>query len=172
MEKNTTGNTTIDTWARQLNTVVETVVGINMIILTIVVFCQIIFRYVLRNPLSWSDELARFLFLSVVFLGLSPAYRKGDHLGFTVLHEKIPDVWVKRLMLFIHFIAFVLMVVMVFYGIDAIKVASRQISPSLQISMSIPYALIPIGSFLVIVQIGSIFYTEYKKLSVDNHRKP
>jgi TRAP-type C4-dicarboxylate transport system permease small subunit len=154
---------TIDAVARRINDLVEIIVGINMIVLTAVVFLQIFFRYVLRSPLSWSDETARFLFLSVVFLGLSPAYRKGDHLGFTVIHEKIPKKWVRRLLNFIHFLVIILMVIMVFYGLDAIKIASRQISPSLQISMSIPYAFIPIGSILVIIQIGSIFANAFRK---------
>ncbi|GMU71227.1 MAG: hypothetical protein AMXMBFR42_06920 [Burkholderiales bacterium] len=45
------------------------------------VFAQVVFRYFLDDPLVWSDELARYLFVWVSFLGWIIAARNRSHLA-------------------------------------------------------------------------------------------
>ncbi len=45
------------------------------------VIAQVVFRYFLDDPLVWSDELARYLFVWVSFLGWIIAARKRSHLA-------------------------------------------------------------------------------------------
>ncbi len=49
---------------------------------------QIFFRYVLRNPLTWPYELTLLAFLATAFLGACYAFRKNDHVEFTLVYEK------------------------------------------------------------------------------------
>ena len=50
----------------------------TMAIMTILVFIQVVMRYVFSNSLSWSEELARFIFLWVSWIGASYAVKEGD----------------------------------------------------------------------------------------------
>lgn len=143
----------LDKFANGVNLVIETIVGINMIILTVVVFAQVFYRYVLRNPIPWSAEVARYFFIAIVFLGLSCAYRKGEHIGFTVLLNYVGAKLGAIILIFIDLSALFLMVVLLLYGYEGVQLASRQISPGIRIPMSIPYAIVPVGSALVILQI-------------------
>jgi TRAP-type C4-dicarboxylate transport system permease small subunit len=54
------------------------------------VFMQVILRYVFGSPMTWSEELARYLFIWCAFLGWVIASRKNGHLAMTFLAERLP----------------------------------------------------------------------------------
>ena len=154
----------LDKFADRVNRVVEAIVGVSMIVLTIVVFAQVFYRYVLRDPIPWSAEVARYVFIAVVFLGLSCAYRKGEHIGFTVLLNYVSARLGTLILIFIDLSALFLMIVMLFYGYQGVELAARQISPGIRIPMSLPYAIVPTGSALVIIQIIPIVLKKWQRL--------
>lgn len=51
-----------------------------MSIMTLVIFAQVVFRYALNNSLSWSEELARFIFIWLIYLGVSYGCKQMKHL--------------------------------------------------------------------------------------------
>jgi len=57
---------------------------------TVLVLLQVFFRYVLNDPLTWSEELARYLFIWCAFLGWIVASRKRSHLAMTFVVDKMP----------------------------------------------------------------------------------
>ena len=48
-----------------------------------------IFRYVLHNPLVWSDELASLLFLWLAMLGAAVAFERGEHMRMTAVVTRL-----------------------------------------------------------------------------------
>jgi TRAP-type transport system small permease protein len=54
------------------------------------VFLQVVLRYVLNSPMTWSEELARYLLVWCAFLGWVIASRNGTHLAMTFLIERAP----------------------------------------------------------------------------------
>lgn len=54
------------------------------------VLLQVFFRYVLNDPLTWSEELARYLFIWCAFLGWIVASRRRSHLAMTFVVDKLP----------------------------------------------------------------------------------
>jgi TRAP-type transport system small permease protein len=54
------------------------------------VLAQVVFRYVFNNPLTWSEELARYLFIWCAFLGWIIASRHDGHLAMTYLAQRLP----------------------------------------------------------------------------------
>jgi TRAP-type C4-dicarboxylate transport system permease small subunit len=53
------------------------------------VFVQVILRYAFNSPLTWSEELARYLFIWCAFLGWIIASRRGSHLAMTFVVERL-----------------------------------------------------------------------------------
>lgn len=51
-----------------------------MSVMTIVIFVQVIMRYVFNNSLSWSEELARYIFIWMIYLGVSYGCKLQKHL--------------------------------------------------------------------------------------------
>lgn len=58
--------------------------------LGITVFAQFFFRYFLNMPLGWTEELARYLMISVAFLGLPVVTRRGEHIAIDMFVEMLP----------------------------------------------------------------------------------
>src|SRR5262245_66399091 len=58
--------------------------------LTAVTFAQVITRYGLGDPLIWSEELARYLFVWVSMIGAALAIRQGGHFGLDLLIRRMP----------------------------------------------------------------------------------
>ncbi|OGB94944.1 MAG: hypothetical protein A3H39_18345 [candidate division NC10 bacterium RIFCSPLOWO2_02_FULL_66_22] len=58
--------------------------------LLLVVGAQIFARYVLNHSLFWSEELARYLFIYLVFLGAAIVLRREGHIQVSFFVEKFP----------------------------------------------------------------------------------
>jgi len=54
------------------------------------VLAQVVARYVFNRPLTWSEELARYLFIWCSFLGWIIASRRNGHLAMTFVVERMP----------------------------------------------------------------------------------
>jgi TRAP-type C4-dicarboxylate transport system permease small subunit len=53
------------------------------------VLAQVVFRYALNDPLTWSEELARYLFIWCAFLGWLIASRRNTHLAIGFLADRM-----------------------------------------------------------------------------------
>ena len=53
-------------------------------------FVQVILRYAFDSPLTWSEELARYLMIWCAFLGWVIASRHDSHLAMTFVVDKAP----------------------------------------------------------------------------------
>ncbi|MFO1305739.1 MAG: TRAP transporter small permease [Burkholderiales bacterium] len=54
------------------------------------VLVQVVFRYAFNSPLTWSEELARYLFIWCAFLGWVVASRRNSHLAMTFVMDRLP----------------------------------------------------------------------------------
>lgn len=59
-------------------------------VLATVVFVQFFTRYVLNDSLGWTEEIARFLLISVTFTGAILAARKNTHIAVVFFYRWIP----------------------------------------------------------------------------------
>ena len=60
-----------------------------LVVLTLGVTAFSVFRrYVLGNPLTWSDELSGFLVVAIVMLGAAEVLRRGEHVSVDILSER------------------------------------------------------------------------------------
>jgi len=64
--------------------------------MTILVFLQVVFRYLLDAPLDWSEEMASFAFVWMALLGASVGLRNDEHPRLDIFYQVFPD-WVKKL---------------------------------------------------------------------------
>ena len=69
----------------------ETVICAILVTMTVVVFSQVIARYVLQQSLSWSEELARFLLLWLSMLSAAYAYKIKAHFALQVVVSRFPE---------------------------------------------------------------------------------
>ncbi|MGY2680711.1 TRAP transporter small permease [Pseudomonas tolaasii] len=80
----------LSTWTMR---VVGLITVALMVIETVVLLAGVISRYVLHNPLIWSDELASSLFIWMAMFGAVLALDRGEHMRMSALVNKLPQAW-------------------------------------------------------------------------------
>jgi tripartite ATP-independent transporter DctM subunit len=75
---------------RGIGFVVEPVAALLVVVEIAILAAGVFTRYVLGNPLVWSDELATIVFLWLAMLGAVVAYRRGEHISLSVLVRRSP----------------------------------------------------------------------------------
>ncbi|MDD5703671.1 MAG: TRAP transporter small permease [Dehalococcoidales bacterium] len=131
----------------------------------ILVFVQVVMRYIFNYSLSWSEELARYIFVWQSWLGFCLALRHGKHIRVDIVSH-----WLSpKLKIAFELIAWSLSLIMVLFlvtnGFKLLHLlASRgQVSPALRMPMSYAYAAVPVscllGSVLIVGHIISLFTT-------------
>ncbi|MFC2086050.1 TRAP transporter small permease, partial [Bacteroidota bacterium] len=91
---------------KTVDRVLEFAVVAAMAILVIDVLWQVFTRFVLRDPSSWTEELARYLLIWVGLLGAAYAAGKKMHLALDLLPAKLKGARARHLDMFIELCAF------------------------------------------------------------------
>jgi TRAP-type C4-dicarboxylate transport system permease small subunit len=68
----------------------------------VIIGAQVVFRYVLNSSLSWPEEIARYLFTWMIFLGAALALRDKTHIAVTLVRDKLPAAFQRRARLVTH----------------------------------------------------------------------
>ena len=73
-----------------LDTCLSAAMGFLLALMGIFLFGNVTLRYLFNSGLPWAEELSRFLFVWLIFMGAIGALRDGKHLGFTSLVQRLP----------------------------------------------------------------------------------
>ncbi len=78
----------------RIGTLIDGLVNRLAIVLFVILFAavlaQILLRYVFGNPLTWSEELSRYLFIWIALLGWTLASRNRTHIAVRLFLEMMP----------------------------------------------------------------------------------
>src|SRR5262249_51747782 len=75
---------------RAASNLVEGLLLAMMVLLCADVFLGVFSRYVLRSTFTWYDEIARLLFVWIVFLGAAVGVKRGAHFRLHLLTDRFP----------------------------------------------------------------------------------
>ncbi|MGQ7249186.1 TRAP transporter small permease [Halomonas sp. V046] len=117
--------------------------------IVILVFTNVVLR-LFDTTLAWAGELARYLFVWMIYLGISYCIRERRHLRVTFLVDRLPGraKAVVNLLADVVFMVYSAMVAYYGYLIMSDAVERGQIAPALEISVSVLYAAIVVGGAL------------------------
>lgn len=99
-----------------LTRLIEAIAVVLLFALVALVTMQVFMRYVMQSPLTWSEELARMVFIWFVFVGAGLGFR--DHLDLRVVFftEMLPPRPRLYLQLVVHLVEVAFMGVVLYYG--------------------------------------------------------
>lgn len=124
----------------------ETVVALLVTVMVSTIILQVYCRFVLGNPLSWSEELARYAFVWITFLGAAVAYRHGAHIVVETIVVLLPRRAQLVLAWAVDALMVVALVVLLVQGINIVEVNSNVEATMLEIPMSWVYAAVPVSA--------------------------
>ena len=131
--------------SRGANIVLSVLVGL----MVLAVLLQVFYRYVLLSPLSWSEELARFTFVWITFLGGAMALGKHLHFGIDYFVNKFPPKFKELLEVMTMSLVLVFVVVLFFKGVAVAGAARTFKSAGLGMRMDLVYGVIPLSSLIM-----------------------
>lgn len=134
--------------------ILEWLVIAMMASLVLAVLWQVFTRYVLRNPSSWTDELATLLIIWVALLGASVAFIKQAHLGVDVLVNRLSLRARLRCEIVVYLlVAFFAGMILIYGGIKlvALTLITHQVSPALGLKMGHVYLALPLSGLFILV---------------------
>jgi TRAP-type C4-dicarboxylate transport system permease small subunit len=135
-----------------LDRLLEVLVMVVMAVLVLDVLWQVFTRLVLKDPSTWTEELAIFMLIWVALLGAAVALGRGAHLGIDYFVGKLPPraKLATEVLVFLSVAAFSLLV-MIVGGVDLVasNLDLGQESPALRVKMGYVYLAVPISGFFL-----------------------
>lgn len=145
---------------KKVDTILGTLVTVIMGILVINVLWQVVSRFLVGRPSSFTDELAGYLLIWVGLLGAAYATGKKQHLAIDLISKKLSEEKNRRLQTLINIlIAAFALIVLVIGGSNLVYIAFHlnQISSALQIPVGYVYLVLPLsGLFIIYYAINDI----------------
>ncbi|WP_158736808.1 TRAP transporter small permease [Alteribacillus sp. YIM 98480] len=152
-----------------INQAVEYFTILLVITMVVIVAAQVFYRFVLSNSLGWSEELARFLFIWIIFLGSEIGLRKKAHIAVDSVLRMLKGVPQLLLSLFIDVIIMVFAIIVFLSGLELVQGTMNRPSVSLNLPMGWVYISIPIAMALILM---NTLRTVFKKLSTKSIEQP
>ncbi|HOV38723.1 MAG TPA: TRAP transporter small permease [Spirochaetales bacterium] len=134
--------------------ILNVVVAILLVMMSVTVFMNVIFRYFLNQAIAWYEEVSRFLLIWIVFLGAVLAYIRKDHLGLDVILYYLKPRAKQVVILISDLLVIIALGIMVQGGfvmaLDSL--ASGWVASSVPIPYGWVYMIGPISSLLMLFQ--------------------
>ena len=87
----------IESVLKRIDTVFVWLTVVTLGGMTLAIFLQVIFRYLLNAPLAWTEELSVFMFIWMTFIAGYLGARRGKHIGVDAIKNALPRVGTKIL---------------------------------------------------------------------------
>ena len=126
------------------------VLGLTLLVL-LVMLAQVFFRYVLNSSLQWSEELAVWGMVWMVFIGSVLLVRRSEHISITTLARLAPPTVRPYLVIFNKAAGLVFLAIVGYYGFEVFGGTFHAKSPSIGLSTRWIKLAIPTGAVLMAV---------------------
>lgn len=141
----------------------DAILILMMIVMGSSIFIQVFSRYIINRPTGWSEELARYLFVWITFLGGAVVIRKRKHVDVSFLTDRMPCRVSTVLYLLADMGVLFFLGALVWAGIGITGVAHRQLSAAMEFPMSFAYAAMPAGAALMFLFLTATIAREWKE---------
>ncbi|MGD6849044.1 TRAP transporter small permease [Rossellomorea aquimaris] len=121
-----------------------------MAVLVSLVFIQVVLRYVFSNGLVWVEELDRYIFVWLMFLGIAMGVYKQKHIAITAVADRLKG-FSKGIQLLVHIITGSFFAVLCWQGIQFVEVNMSGTAAVLPINLGIIYSIIPLSGFIAMI---------------------
>ena len=127
-----------------LNHIEEVIIVSMFALMVIIIFVQVIMRKA-GNSLSWSEELGKFLFVWISWMGISLGQREGEHIKITIRLAQIVNI-------ISDIVVIIICAVIFYYGVELVVAQGNVPYAGIKISTSWGYLAVVLGCGLMILR--------------------
>src|SRR5512141_354082 len=128
--------------------ILEVLMVLILGVMVVLVFGNVVARYVFDSAITWAEEVARFLFVWLTFVGASLGLHRGVHLGMDLAVARLSAH--RRLVLSVvtNVAVLAFFAVWAFGGVTLIRANLDYMSPATGFSMGLVYLIGPLAALL------------------------
>ena len=133
----------------------------------IILFLNVILRYVFNSSIYGADELARVLFIWMSWLGISIGERKSEHIRIDMLINKLKGVPKKTIIFLSNIITLGILLAIAYYGMGIVTTYMRKgvttpmySIPQALVFFSVPYSCTVMAVRLIVNSFDVVFREE------------
>ena len=143
----------------------ETFSSILLGAMVILIFLQIVFRFLLNLPLRWTEESARYAMIILIYLSACSGVKKEKHIRIEAIHNVLPKKIAFIYWLISNIIWFAFNLALIIYGVEMASFiySTGQVSPVLHIPMGLLYMVIPVCFAIMEIRIIQLVIDRLKK---------
>lgn len=146
---------------KKIRRITDIVVIILFTIVVVVVSAQVFSRFVINLSIRWADELSRFAFVWLIYIGGAVTIRDGRNVCFDlILDAQKGKAW-KVQFTIVTLISLLFLVLMTIFGFVLCQAELTEVSPIMKWPMAIVCGAIPLGGILMILE-EICYYLEHK----------
>ncbi|MBY6097973.1 MULTISPECIES: TRAP transporter small permease [Nitratireductor] len=145
-----------------LNRLVGLLLGLLLMVMTVATFVQVLVRFVftaagMNLSAPWTEEIARYAMIWVIFLGMGLGFRYGALIALTFLSDSLGRVVGQGIKYFAYIISGIFVAILVKLGLDFVAFGAVERSPALSMPKVYVYWAMPVGAVLSIINILALF---------------
>ena len=111
----------------------------SLAVMVVLVFTNVVLRYAFNSGIAVSEELSRWLFVWLTFLGAIVALNEGAHLGTDSLVSRLPVIGKKACLLVGHLLMLFVCWLLFKGALDQVRINWESNSAAMEVSMAIFY---------------------------------
>lgn len=136
---------------RAFGNLVEGILLAMMVVLCVDVFLGVFSRYVLVRTFTWYDEVARLLFVWIVFLGAAVGVKRSAHFRLHLVVDRFPPTLQRATVIFGILAVMGFGWILIQQGWKLVELGRFQQTPVMGLSKQYVYASVPVGGALIIL---------------------
>jgi TRAP-type transport system small permease protein len=153
---------TLQLISARVNTIVEKLLLVIGGAICLILFAQVLSRY-LGASLGWSEEVSRHLLVAITFLGGTAAYKRMRFIGLKGIGHGMGRSAQQVIVVALQVATLGCFCILAWFGAEYTIKAWEHTTASLQIPMSIPFAVIPLSSMVFIVHVLADMATTFER---------
>jgi TRAP-type C4-dicarboxylate transport system permease small subunit len=128
----------------------EGLCALMLAVLVVLLCIQVVGRYVFEDPPDWTEELARAVFVYLVFVGGALTIARNTQLRIESLHQRLSPRTKASLDIVLVLIGIAFLVATLYYSVGLLGRLSHQPMTSVPISKAFVFAGVPVGCTLML----------------------
>lgn len=141
-------------------------------LLVFFIFLQIIMRFVFNHSLVWSEELGKFIFVWISWLGISIGERRNEHIKITLVIDKFSPKWQKIFEIIAYLILAAILLVTIYYAVILVEFQVNVIYAGIKISTSWGYLSLVLGCGFMLLRLISVIVRDVIALITKDYTAP
>lgn len=124
--------------------------------MSVIVFANVVMRYVTDVSIPWSEEVARHMMIWLTFLGSGLVLRSGGHIAIDNLQDALPKAGARLLRVVVLLLMIAFLGLLTYYGYIYVSRTMVQTTAVTEVPFGYIYMAMPLGCVLMLIHLGLI----------------